>query len=897
MKRLVGALAALVLSVSCAHDAAALARFCTRTDTTLAFQGPYAVVAADLLDNDGVPDIAITYGSIGRRLVLYRNDGTGLFTQVDPPIAPPAPDTGMASTITDPAAIVAADFDEDGWQDLAGTNRSQHYFAFLNPQGGAWGTPAAADSRRGNGTDMVAALLGADRALDLVTVTDTGQVGIAKGDVDGAGNPTGTWGTVSRFSSTSATIGVLNDVEVAELTGDGLNDVLTVDNQYGQLAIWPGNPVLPGYIVSDPIVVPVQDASGAPLAPIEAFLDDWTGDGRQDALVATTEGYLLFFPGTGDLAAFGLPTRIDLVAGLSLGARMPTEWTSVLYQDIVGNDGIRDLVVADAGEPTSGRGFNWISIIPGVADAPARPAFDALGGPDYAAGNLAELRPQALAVADFDGDGDGDIVALNGDAGSMTLLRNDGAGGFDAAPSFTAGTTEPRAGASGRLDADAREDVVIVATSPTDATLDTAILLRATGQESLSAPQALASALPSPVGVAVGSIDSSTDSLLDVLASFQTDQVLWTGNGDGTFDAPRTAAGAAGFIVLADLSGTPALDFASVDATDRLSAWEGDGAGGFTLRQSLTGVQSGQDVAAGRLFGGARPDIVVSGTDPARGAGLYLVRWDDATGAWLPPVFVSSTDLGLAGTSFPFIESADVDGDGSAEILAVAGSGEAYVLQPSGTTVVVDLALSPIFFGASATGLVVRDLTADGILDIAVSDRSRVNVREGTGSGTFAPVVRMLSNISTQGLVAADLDGDGLPELVAIGLRTSDLTVFCNLSVGSLRLRVGAPFTRDTLWWTAQGTATFDVATGVLNDLWRDDALTGASCLANDVSPTTYPDARPLPPPAAPTLRPAYWYLVRCAGGDCSAPDFGATSDGRPRFGPASPGAVADPCP
>jgi hypothetical protein len=200
-------------------------------------------------------------------------------------------------------------------------------------------------------------------------------------------------------------------------------------------------------------------------------------------------------------------------------------------------------------------------------------------------------------------------------------------------------------------------------------------------------------------------------------------------------------------------------------------------------------------------------------------------------------------------------------------------------------------------FGSSVQDVVIEDLTGDGIEEIAIADRTSIRIREGLGGGTFGPVVTLPSNVDNVGLAAADVDGDGLPELVAASGNTSDLTVFCNASVGSLRLRVGYPFTRDTVHWSDQGPgATFSLASGSLNDLLLQRTFAGATCLTTTAT-TSYVDARPLPAPAPPTDRSAFYYLVRCSGPECSELDFGTLSDGRPRFGPASPGAVPDPCP
>ncbi len=898
-------LAALGL-VALAPGAGAVARFCTRTDVPLRTNSPHAIVAADFYGADGIPDLAITFGG-SKRVSLWRNNGMGTFVETDV-LEPPVPDTGISSLASDAAAIVAADFNDDGLPDIAGTNRTAlRYFAYLNPGvPGGWGAPASPDARRGNGTDIIAVNWDADAALDLVVVTEAGAVGIAVGETDGGGLPTGSWGSLQRFSTT-AQVGVFNDVKVANflnVPGESAvtPDVLAVDNQYGQLVIWPGDATFRGYVLSAAaslVLVPVRDGAGARLSPIEAFVEDWTGDGWPDALVVTSEGVLLFYPSTATAAVFGPPVRVDLVANLSLGARPPTEWTAALLVDITG-DGTRDLVIADAGEPTADRGFNWITTIPGLPGG-GPPTFDGAASAQrhYAMGNMSALRPGSIVTADIDGDLDLDLIVLHGDQNAMTVLRNDGSGVFDAPPSYPVGATQPRTAVGGRVDATGREVVAIGCASTADPLLRTVIVFPGTGPDTVGPARILTPpGADQPSELRIASVNSADDANADILGTFTSDQFLWRGTGTGTFGSPSSSGGAPGRIALADMLGDSALDLAVVERSpaDRVRTFEGDGRGGFTLRQSYPLVLGGSAITAGRYFGGAQPDLVVAGVDSFSRPGLYLFPWNDGAGAHDNPTFVPSDDFGLGGTSFAFLFSEDLDGGGQ-ELVGITPSGDGFVLRPQGGTFVLDLASAPITFGGSARAAIVRDLTGDGLLDIAVAEASVIRIREGRPGALFEPVVTLLANISTEGLAAADLDGDGRPELIAVSSRTADFTVFCNQSLGSLRLSVGRPGVGREISWLDQGAgATYQLASGSINALWVNRDLRDATCLPAPVG-TTYADARPLPAPAPPTDRGGYYYLVKCQGGDCTEPDFGSTSDGRPRFGPGSPGTVPDPCP
>jgi hypothetical protein len=85
-----------------------------------------------------------------------------------------------------------------------------------------------------------------------------------------------------------------------------------------------------------------------------------------------------------------------------------------------------------------------------------------------------------------------------------------------------------------------------------------------------------------------------------------------------------------------------------------------------------------------------------------------------------------------------------------------------------------------------------------------------------------------------------------------------------------------------TLSWTAlSGGVVYDVAGAALSDL-RANATSTATCLAQDVTTTTFTDARPGPPPAE-----GWYYLVR-ARDACGAGTYGLDSASVERSLPAA---------
>jgi len=884
---------------------------CARTDVTLPQRAATSVIAADMdLDNDA--DLAITFNEAPASLTILENDGSGNFT-IAQQIAPP-PTPGDPSTIFDPWALIAGYFNNDLYIDLAGTNETNTFFAYHNPGGvTGWGAPANPDARRGFGIDMTAVHWDSGPSWDLAVCTQTGTVGIALGD-ENAGVPTGTWGvavsSMQRFVAqppVGQSVSLLTDVEAADFIADAddLMDLLTVDEPNSQLVLWPGDPNFSGAVLPSVMIIPMR-VGGQPVSPEDAILGDWNGDTNPDVLVVCEDGYLFYFEGNGAASAFDPPIIQDLVDPFSAGVRMPTRWSGVAYAEMTG-DGIRDLVIGDAGDPQLQQGFNWLMVIEGTQESP-RPTFDATPGGSlrsYPMGNMTALRPGSLAVADLDGDTDRDVVVLHGDGLAMTLLTNDGTGHFNAADSYPGGGIAPVAIAVGRLDGDATDDVVVALESPTDPSVRTAQVMLSDGAGGLEQPTALT--LPnSPYPSEIFALPLDSNPGLDILESHPTEQVLWRSQGPGSWASPEVLPGIAGAVVPRDAIGGSEIDLVTVSRVDpaTLSVWRNDGNALFSAGETFPSlVYAYADHVAASLFGGQKADIVVAGRNNRGVPGFFLVRFEASTGLHATPVFIDpgTIDPILADDEFRVLGVGNVDADAATELVAVDVSGLAWILEPRllpQPGFRLDQPL-PLPLGLTPVALLLQDLNADMVLDMAIAGPQTLLLVEGMGDGTFATPVRVPADISIAGLVAADLDADGLPEIVTVSRSLNDVTVICNGSPASLGLRVDRAASPNgaVVSWFPQPGASYTMLRGDLNQLWlnRDFTPTGTTCYS--VPTSQYLDVELVPAPAPPNNRGAYYYLVKCAAASCPEADFGASSDGTPRFGPGSRGNVADPCP
>src|SRR5271165_653232 len=98
----------------------------------------------------------------------------------------------------------------------------------------------------------------------------------------------------------------------------------------------------------------------------------------------------------------------------------------------------------------------------------------------------------------------------------------------------------------------------------------------------------------------------------------------------------------------------------------------------------------------------------------------------------------------------------------------------------------------PSTFGThlAPISIAVADFNGDGNLDIAVANRSSndISVLLGKGNGTFAKAVNYSAGTGgpdPDSIVAADVNGDGKPDLIVADLGTHSVSVFINTGTGT----------------------------------------------------------------------------------------------------------------
>lgn len=344
---------------------------------------------------------------------------------------------------------------------------------------------------------------------------------------------------------------------------------------------------------------------------------------------------------------------------------------------------------------------------------------------------------EGMAVADFNGDGRPDIAATDLWAKRVYIYLNDGKGGFGIPKSM---------------------DIAMAASGP-------GAIMAGDFNE-----------------------DGKQDLIIATISGYQSDLQL-LGNGDGTFTQQPDLLNSFGFVtgVPIDINRDHHLDLI-LGGNGSLSLYLGDGRGDFqnlSLTDEGYGLFTG--VTAGDFNKDGKLDFVAASPIVPASLNTFLGNGD---GTYSSPIGVSSSLVNSKPTS---VATADLNGDGNPDLLLGAVSvGAVFLGKGDGTfdtskPYYLATPSAPVHAGSFGSLVAAADMDGDQKADAVVADdNSRtINVFLNDGTGTFPQSTPDFSAAVDPGsaiLSVADLNGDGLPDIVVANNITQKIFVFLSIN-------------------------------------------------------------------------------------------------------------------
>jgi hypothetical protein len=389
----------------------------------------------------------------------------------------------------------------------------------------------------------------------------------------------------------------------------------------------------------------------------------------------------------------------------------------------------------------------------------------------YPSGGIA----QYTAVTDVNHDGKLDVIVSNQN-GVIAVVLGNGDGSFQAPKNIATLPAGSFPILSADLNRDGNPDLVVLETAKSSV-----LLYLGRGDGSFDAPRTVFVG-NSPAFMVAGDLngDQKTDLIFNATVT-NTNQyppygfTYLLGNGNGGFSSPVTLMSSygtgRGVLAAGDVNNDGHLDVITSDGNGSAQVFLGNGNGSFTEQNPFPDGASGMggesQLLLADLYGHGKLDLVVGNYGSQGYPGPLFVLQGNGDGTFGNPTSLK------AGFFPTYVAAADMNGDGRLDlVVANTVSSSVTVLINHGAGKFTSSAnnyATPFLesnLSLDAVGLLgVGDFNNDGKPDVEVASISGVDVLMNLGRGVLRAPASVEIGLLTAQMFAADLNGDGHPDL------------------------------------------------------------------------------------------------------------------------------------